>query len=295
MAAPVNDPLAQLHAPPVFIVGQARSGTTWVHDIYRAHPNVRGVFESMIFERGNGLAGLLSDAHWGGSRSRGLGEIATREDVVDAVRSTASRLLAHGLAPHHHYLVEKTPGHAQMIPTILEVFPGARFVHVLRDGRDVWVSARAARRSWARSWTSLPAGLEVARAAHRWQETVSTVRRQHEAAGDALLEVRYEALRSDPFAGYAQLFDFVGIPYDDNLLDQIHQETDFERSGRASDPTGFYRAARVGDWQRSFHLVEGLLFNLFGGRALVECGYERSRAWRAPLVRRRADRSVAKA
>lgn len=294
MAASTEDPLAQLHAPPIFIVGQARSGTTWVHDIFRAHPNVRGVFESMVFERGNGVAGPLSDAHWGGPRPRGLGEIATRDEVLDVVRSAASRLLSHGLAPHHHFLVEKTPGHAQMIPMILEVFPGARIVHVLRDGRDVWVSARAARQSWARSWTSLPAGLEVARAAHRWQETVRTVRRHAASADGAVLEVRYEELRRDPFAGYTQLFEFVGIPYDQALLEQIHEETDFDQSGRAADPSGFYRAARVGDWRRSFHLLEGLLFNLFGGSGLVESGYERSRAWRAPLLRRRPARSAAK-
>lgn len=293
MPRPVDDPLAQLAAPPVFIVGQARSGTTWVHDIYRAHPAVRGVFESMLFERGHGVLGPLSDVHWGGPKPQGLGAIASREEVVDAVREVAGRLLASGLAAHHRYLVEKTPGHAHAIPSILEVFPEARFVHVVRDGRDVWVSARAARRTWARSWGSLPAGLEVARAAHRWQETLRTVRRHAALAGDALLEVRYEELRADPFAAYRRLYDFAGIPHDDELLAEIHQQTDFDLSGRAADPSGFYRAARVGDWRGSFHLADGLLFNAFGGRGLIEAGYEVDRRWRPPL--RRSDaRSAAR-
>jgi hypothetical protein len=288
-----GDPLAQLVAPPLFVVGHARSGTSWVLDIFRAHPLVCGVFESMIFERGNGMVGLLGGAHWGGDRPHGLAELMTRDEAVAEVRRAASRLLAKRLQPHHRYLVEKTPAHAQRIAEIAEVFPGSQFVHVVRDGRDVWVSAREARRSWARSWRTLPAGLEVARTAHRWQATLEAVRAQAAAVGhDRVLEVRYEALRADPKAGYRGLFDFAGIPYDDDVLDHIYAQTDFDVSGRAGDPSGFYRAGRVGDWRGGIGLVEGLVFNAFGGSGLVDAGYERDRRWLPPL--RREKRSAAR-
>lgn len=288
------DPLGQLDAPPVFVVGHARSGTTWVLDIYRSHPLVRGVFESRVFERGNGVVGLLGSGHWGGPRPRGLGELADRDEIVADVRAFVLRLLTKGIQPHHRYLVEKTPGHAHHLAEIAEVLPEARFVHVVRDGRDVWVSAREARRTWARTWATLPGGLEVARTAHRWQETVRTVRRAATTLGAPVLEVRYEELRADPFSGYERLFRFAGIPYDDETLRAIHTATDFERSGRAGDPSGFYRAGRVGDWRQAFSVPESLIFNAFGGAALVEAGYEPGRRWLAPL-RRRPNRSAATA
>lgn len=164
--------MADLDAPPVFVVGSARSGTTWVLDAYRTHPLVAGVFESKLFARPHGLSGLLHDDHWSGRRS-GLGVLTSRDEVVEVVRELASGWLAGALRPEHRFLVEKTPG----------------------------------------------------------------------------------------------------------------QQTDFESSGRLRDETGFYRGGRVGDWRRSFNLLDGIVFNAFAGEALVELGYEHDRRWRAPLRR----------
>jgi hypothetical protein len=280
-----DDPLAQLAAPPIFVVGQARSGTTWVHDIYRAHPLVRGVFESRLFERTNGIVGLLGSGHWGGRAGRGVGQLADRDTVVAEMRRFAGRLLAAGLQPRHRYLVEKTPSHARVMREITEVFPGSRFVHVVRDGRDVWVSAREARRTWARNWQRLPLGLELARTAHAWQSTIEAVREQAAALGPNVLEVRYEDLRADPFAAYRRLFDFATIPYDDDVLQRIFERTDFASTPRAADTTGFYRGGRVGDWRGGMQPLSGLVFNVMAGRMLVDMGYERSRLWVAPLRR----------
>jgi hypothetical protein len=279
------DPLAQLDASPIFVVGVARSGTTWVHDALRGHPLVGAVFESMLFERLTGMGGLLGDAHWG-NRPRGVAQLASREEVVGEVRRLASELLGRALKPHHRYLVEKTPGHVMMIGEIAEVFPESRFVHVLRDGRDVAVSMRAARRTWARGARTRPFGFSLPMTARRWQRALRYARGQGVALGDRMLEVRYEELRADPVGSYRLLFDFCGIPYDDELLERIHQKTDFELSGRSNKPGGFYRGGRVGDWRTHFNLVDGLLFNAVAGEGLIEAGYEQDRRWLAPLRRK---------
>ena len=278
MAAPRRS-LDQLAADPIFVVGVPRSGTTWVHDILRAHPLVAGVFESMLFEPLNGMGGLLSSAHWG-DRRRGVAALVEQDDLVASMRRLAEDVLSRSLQPHHRYLAEKTPSHVMVMPALVQVFPGAKIIHVVRDGRDVVVSTRAARRTWAKAWETPRFGLELASAARRWRRwTVLGQEAAAELGPERVLEVRYEQLRAEPFDGYRQLLTFCGIPFDDELLEEIHQRTDFELSGRSENQTGFYRAGRVGDWRSSFGVVDGVVFNAFAGSRLVELGYERSRLW----------------
>lgn len=253
-------------------------------DAYRAHPLVAGAFESMLFARLHGLSGLLHDDHWRDERS-GLAALVSREEVIARLREVASDWLGRALRSEHRHLVEKTPAHGLVMPAIAAVFPDCRFVIVVRDGRDVCVSRRAAERTWATTWRVLPGTGEVARTARRWRREVRAAREAARSLGDRVLEVRYEELHSDPVAAYRRLFDFAGIPYDDGLLAAIHEKTDFDLSGRAQDRTGFYRGGRVGDWRRSFNIVDGIVFNLLAGDALVELGYEPGRWWRAPVRR----------
>lgn len=286
MAEPSRS-LADLDGPPVFVVGAARSGTTWVFDAYRAHPLVAGVFESMLFARLHGLSGLLHEDHWRDARN-GLGALVPKDDVVDRIREVASEWLSRAVRPEHRFLVEKTPAHGLVMGEIATIFPECRFVNVIRDGRDVCVSRRAAKRTWALTWRAAPGPAEVARTARRWQREVRTARAATASLGDRVLEIRYEDVHSDPRAAYRRLYDFAGIPHDADLVERIHQKTDFELSGRLLDQTGFYRGGRVGDWRRSFNLLDGVVFNALAGEALVELGYERGRLWRAPVRRAQA-------
>jgi hypothetical protein len=272
------DPLAALDAGPIFVVGAARSGTTWVHDALRIHPLVGALFETELFQLGTGMGGLLDPARWEGE-PQGVARLMSREELLAEARLFAGRVLVSGLKPHHRYLVEKTPGHVERMPVIAAAFPEARFIHVIRDGRDVCVSTRAAQRTWARSWRRLPGRLELGRIAVSWARLVRAGRAGSAALPGRVLEVRYEELRRDPRAGYRCMLDFASIPYDDELIEQIHTSVDFDTTGRAKDTTGFYRAGRVGDWQDEFDLVDCIGFDAAAGGTLVELGYESRRGW----------------
>ena len=70
------------------------------------------------------------------------------------------------------------------------------------------------------------------------------------------------------------------MPDDDAIIARLVSKTDFASTGRAVDPTGFYRGGRTGDWRRSFTVLDALAFNLLAGSELVEVGYEKGRWWR---------------
>lgn len=274
-----RNPLAELAAPPIFVVGVPRSGTTWVADILGAHPNVARVpGETHLFDRYLSGFARIVERRWDRTDvllSRAVDpELLTRE-----LRLFASRILAAALGPGDRYLVEKTPNHLIVMPFIAAVFPEARFVHVIRDGRDVFVSARA--RSRSRGDPAAWQGSAV-RNARRWSDYLRQADRDADALAGRIMEIRYEQLKADPLLTYKRLFDFCGIAVDDQTLADIREATDFGRT-HVADETGFYRGGRVGDWRTHVNFVDGLIFNLVAGDTLKEKGYEGSRLWFAPL------------
>ncbi len=266
----------QLDQAPIFIVGAARSGTTWVFDILTTHPKVSGVFESWLFTPKDGLQALFTSAHWPPKRS-GLGNLIKRDELLSYTRDMASRIMSRALKPEHRFLVEKSPSHLFAMPFINEVFPGARFIHVLRDGRDVSVSVRAAAKSWVPSWEET-FGRSIKVSARAWKHAVRRAQNEGKKLGERYLEIRYENIHKDPFSAYRRLFDFCKISYDDDILQTVFDTTDFKKNFTAKD-SSFRRGGRVGDWRTQFRLIDKFMFNLSSGKMLMDLGYEKNRWW----------------
>lgn len=265
----------QIEKPPVFVVGAARSGTSWVHDIFAAHPLIASAFETWLFTE-KGIGAFFTKTHYPSGFS-GLGRLLPREAMIDHARNLAEEVFSHAIKPEHRYFVEKSPNHVFHFELIREIFPQARFVHVLRDGRDVSVSVRAAVKSWVPEWGE-SFGRSVASQAWAWKNTVKRAQKMQKTIGADFLEMRYEALHEEPFANYAKLFDFIGAPYDDTILQQVHEKTNFEKNYKGGEEQ-FRRGGRRGDWQKSFNLLDALRFNTKAGDMLLELGYEDSRWW----------------
>lgn len=266
----------QIKQDPIFIVGPARSGTTWVYDIIKAHPQVAGVYESWLFTPHNGIGSMFSEAHWPINRS-GLGNFIPREDVLQYNRELVIKIMSHAIQPEHHYLVEKSPNHIYAIPLIREIFPNARFICVIRDGRDVAVSVRAATKSWMKAWKN-SFGHSIRFSALAWKSAIRKARKNAENLGDHYMEIRYEDIHSDPITTYQMIFDYCQIPYDKDILEDIFRATDFNQNYKAGE-TKFRRGGRVGDWKKSFSFIDKYIFKKNAGDMLIELGYEYDKSW----------------
>lgn len=270
---------------PIFVVGAARSGTTWVHDILGAHPQVHCVYESWLFTLQDGLGSLLARQHWDQATPSGFARNIDRETMIAHARQFSKALLTDGMSADQHYVVEKSPSHLYVIPLIREVFPKARFIHAVRDGRDVSVSVKAAARSWMPAWRKT-FGRSVYHSGLAWKGAMRRGQVLGAELGDRLLEVRYERLKAEPRGTSRRILDFCGIPYDDAILDEILEKTDFARNFGGKEK-GFRRGGRVGDWKTQLSLWEALLFNLSAGDMLIRCGYESNRWWGPKIWPRR--------
>ncbi len=105
---------------------------------------------------------------------------------------------------------DKTPQYVRAIPTLAEIFPEARFIHIIRDGRDVALSLIRERFGPGNVYTA--AGL--------WRETIEAGRRGARIlAPDQYLEVRYEALTGNPGETLRSICAFVGESIHEDVLE----------------------------------------------------------------------------
>ncbi len=114
---------------------------------------------------------------------------------------------------------DKTPGYTMYMRRISRVLPEARFVHVIRDGRAVGLSRM-------RTLSLKP--VDAAKVAKRWRKKVEKARSVG-ASLDGYLEIRYEALVTDPEPTLREVCEFIELPWDPALLD--YHERSEERLG----------------------------------------------------------------
>jgi hypothetical protein len=281
----------RLSAPPVFICGSARSGTTWTVDLFERHPDVRAICESWILCQTHGVTSILAQQYWDvGARQAwaervdvpfGAVQLLPYADMVRDVGDLVARWLIRDMVPEERFLVAKEPLDVQAAAIL---FPEARFVHVVRDGRDVALSMRRASATWD---PTMGVGLSMEFRAEAWRRQVASIRMHRERLGDRYREIRYEDMRADPVAAMRALFDFSDIPYDDRMLEEIKAATELSSYGETPRRSGFRGGGSGRGWQDSFSWREARSFERVAGDLLDDLGYERhGRRWPSLRVRR---------
>jgi len=120
-------------------------------------------------------------------------------------------------------LVNKTPGLVNYLPLLYEFFPTAKFLHLIRDGRDTVLSQhyfpmkrfnRNGDKRLADFWenqvkTRGKKGMVVD--AQKWAEKIQKIRNESRSFSKQYMEVRYEDLLMSPENTLQGVCDFIGI------------------------------------------------------------------------------------
>jgi hypothetical protein len=172
---------------------------------------------------------------------------------------------------------EKTPDYVRCIPLLHEVFPWARIVHLIRDGRDVALALL----DWAKEgkgpgvyplWAFEP----IAVAALWWKRQVRAGIHDGRALGPGLyLEVCYEELVRAPEAGTRSLCEFLDLPHDPGMLEYHRGRARF-KPGLASNKAWLPPTPGLRDWRTQMSERDVSLFECLAGDLLDELGYDRS-------------------
>jgi hypothetical protein len=101
---------------------------------------------------------------------------------------------------------EKTPDHIQHIALLAEIFPRSRFIHMIRDGREVACSI-------SRRQMRAPE-LVI----YRWKKLLEMGRHAGAALGDRYTELKYEDLTRDPRGEMQKLCAFLNLDFDESVI-----------------------------------------------------------------------------
>jgi hypothetical protein len=271
----------------LFIIGSPRSGTSWLQLMIGAHPSVCTSTEIRLF---NGYIAPWLEA-WRvetqfaeeGKSYVGLPVLWEEEEFHAFLKSFLARVYSSVLSkkPDASHILDKHPAYSDYVSEIRLLIPQARFIHVIRDGRDVAVSLFEASRQL--SWFDRH---PLHGYAPIWRRRVLGAKRGEEF-GDDYLELRYEDLSASPATELARVFGFCGLAANDDLVEQIVEQHTIEKMRRsrstAADgvkvPEGHYRQGRVGAWHQKFTPRQRYLFEKLAGDLLEELGYARRGWW----------------
>jgi hypothetical protein len=275
---------ARLEAPPTFITGHARSGTSWTLDLFDRHPDVCAIFEPWLFTQTRGITAVLTQPQWNpifynGQLEKlgvehGMVQLLSYDELTRDLGELTAGWLMRAARPEHRFLVEKSPLDVAAVDAL---FPEARVVHVIRDGRDVALSMDKAAESWA---PGMRRGVALAERGARWRAEVEEYRSAASRLGaERYLEIRFEDLKSNFHTHVRRLFDFAGVPSDDATLDLVSRETQLSSYPAGSRASGFRGGGRAAGWRERFSKREAFAFDHAAGEMLVDLGYAPDRRW----------------
>lgn len=242
----------------LFVLGCPRSGTTLVQRILTVHDDYFSI---------EGETGLFTRRSIFGRRHLGLDEHETElllgrsSDIVDLFERGVRYLAKE---KQGRIFVEKTPQHVLRLGFLMGHFPAARFIHVLRDGRDCLASSRR--------HPNIPQSESAAIFARYWKRCVRAAARHTDS--DRLMTVRYEDLTRAPDQHVARLMSFLGRSMDPRQLDPAAIGADRRGTrkefSRLRDPI---TSASVGRWRDELSESERKVFWRIAGRWLERLGY----------------------
>ena len=280
--------------PYVFIVGSPRSGTTLLQRMVDAHPQIAVVHEThwitRYFEKRTGLTSegfvtpelipkLLEYRRFPKMKvgREELERLINSDEPVSYPSFVSAIFDLYGQRKGKSLVGDKTPSYVLSLPTLHGLWPTAKFVHIIRDGRDVclsmlnWKKAQVAAGRLA-TWTEAP----VLTTALWWKQRVRLGQEDGIALGPELYyEIRYETLVSQPATECAALCDFLGLLYDDAMLRfyEGREKADFGLGAKKA-----WRPITPGlrDWRSQMTLDDVERFEAAAGDLLEELGYPRA-------------------
>jgi Sulfotransferase family len=288
------DPRARRDPVP-FVVGMNRSGTTLLRMMLDAHPQLTIPPETHFVPAlikacrqpgatpETALAAMKSAREWG---DFGFSDA----EMLERLRRKRLKPGAAVRTFYEAYLEqqgksrwgEKTPTYVQRMPLIQGALPEARFVHVIRDGRDVALSVldRTVR------------DLTAADVARRWQKKINKARADAPRLRH-YMDLRYEDLILDTEPVLRRVCEFIELDFDPAMLD--YHERSSERlkemaralpgDGRAQHLSVERRMAthamtrkppsadRVARWRTKMSASDRAAFEAVAGDLLAELGY----------------------
>ena len=277
-------------SPYLFIVGCPRSGTTLLQRITEAHSQIA----------------MVPELFWVTDQVRSKGGLKLHEPVTKEI---VTRLFEHkrfsllgmdrnefielykpgatfgefvgsifdlyGRKNQKKLVGNKTPDYVQNISELHQQWPSSRFVHLIRDGRDVCLSILNWKKADRTTGRYSPYREDpVSTIALYWKRKVLLGRQAGRALNENLYsEVFYESLILRAENECRALCEFLQIPYEQKMVRFYENRPDTEKARNTKSWMPVTKGFR--DWRTQMPLPDIEKFEAVAGDLLEELGYER--------------------
>lgn len=297
-----------------FVMGHARSGTTLLMRLLRLHEEVHCNYQAHFFSRKPMLKSLVDspDAEeWLSRKSNRWNQGRDLSPLV--LRATADFIMERDAAREGKYIVgDKSPSstiHGQIVRDTHLIYPDAKIIYIVRDGRDVLTSERFRnfveeskfltaedKRIMADLQTdsapfsdgrrSIFTETSIRNIAKRWVDDLNEIDEESKRLyGENYISLRYEDMLSNPFAELSRLWKFLDVKKVDSalekqLVEEMSSNPDEEWQAKRNEGiASFLPKGQAGNWQRLFTARDKALFKEIAGDVLTKWGYEKDLNW----------------
>ena len=292
-----------------FILGHARSGTTLLMRLLRLHPEVHCNYQAHFFTRKPLLKSLVDTPEAEEWLTRKSNRWNHGRDLSPLVlRASADFIMERDAAREGKNIVgDKSPSsviHGQVVRDMHSLYPDAKIINIVRDGRDVLISERfrnfveeskfltaedkrimadlkADSTPFSDGRRSIFTETSIRNIARRWADDLNEVDAESKRLyGENYISLRYEDMLTQPFSEMSRLWKFLGVKkvsktLEKQLLAEMSSNPDEEWQAKRNEGiAAFLPKGQAGNWQRLFTEKDKALFKEIAGEVLVRWEYE---------------------
>jgi hypothetical protein len=283
--------ISELRKKQIFFIGGAiKSGTTWLQLLLDAHPEVSCRGEGHFFDNLAPALKMALDQHCGVIVDKnetlfneidGYPLLADDDFTYMLGACIALFLMRQSKDKPAQAIGEKTPDNSRYFAELSVVFPAAKFIHLVRDGRDCAVSG------WFHNLRLASADIlgkfgsvgEYAKAfAEVWASELATAQKFIDRNPHRVHQIRYEDIVASPKQALAGVCTFLGVEATKTIVDRSELEASFEKlsGGRKpgnEDRLSFFRKGVSGDWRNHLDQTHDAAFRETAGTWMRRFGY----------------------
>lgn len=266
---------------PVFVVGMNGSGTSMMLDSLGWHPKLYALpYETLmmphIIRQAYRFGNLDDDQNFIAYGRYAIAQIPALERIMRELKPELPKYwlalprtiagvfdgIFGSLAAAHNKQrwCEKTPDHVQHIEMLATIFSRAKFIHMIRDGREVACSIN--RRQHRQPELII----------YRWKKLVAMGRAAGEKLDGRYLEVQYEDLTQNAREEMGKVCDFLRLEFSEEILRSRMPESPHRKHIMAKGEWGEIRFNPL-KWPDYFDADRVRRLEEIAGRVLDEFGY----------------------
>ena len=253
-----------------FIVGAQKSGTTWLQKSLNSIDGIHCMGEGHFIDKllmpvaqtRHEYNQMMEVVHQRVYEGKGFYGPVPDQEFLRVMRSWILNIMVRNTRVPENTIValgDKTPANSFHIPALKQLFPRSRFLHILRDGRDVAVSAfhhrERIQKEGAQGKINLDINAEAPQLLSKWAGFTRAVRKA-ETAGIPVHTLRYEAMLTDGVGSLRGCVDHL-LPQNSISDDQLQtavatnsfQALSGGREPGAIDADSNLRRGQAGSWR----------------------------------------------